>query len=77
MKRTVEEQSFMHKGGYGLLRQLDCGRPFKKSTLESQFGQKPVDDAIRLRLLEIRTNSKDTNEIYVYITARGIAVRDK
>lgn len=74
--RSVEETSFMERRGYGLLKQFKWDEPFRKSTLERQFGADLVNAAIQLCLIEIRSNYRDMSEEYLYITERGIEVRD-
>ncbi len=74
--RGMGETSFMKKGGYGPLSQFKRGEPFRKSTLERQFGMDLVNEAIQLHLIEIRPNYQDMSEEYLYITERGIEIRD-
>lgn len=74
--KSAEENAFMEKGGYGVLMQFDRGTPFRRNTLESQFGVDLVDEAIQLRLVEVRLNPLDMSEVYLFITQRGIEVRD-
>jgi len=77
IERTAEEQSFMKHGGYGLVAQFTYGEPYRKSTLERQFGVELVREALHLGLAEVRPNSKDKDDIYLYLTALGHNLRNK